>query len=400
MDLRSHNPFWLLKNGLVANYPPVSKNEKTKVAIIGAGISGALAAWHLCKAGVEVILVDKRHAGMGSTAASTALLQYEIDTPLVELCGYVGEKNAVKSYNLCLKAICDIENICKSLKHPADFALRQSFQYASYKKDVQGLEEEFLLRKKIGIKLNWLREKDIKDKWGFYAPAGILSKAGAQVDPYKLTHQLLQDSISKGLKIYDSTEIISIRHHKKGVVLITGEGYKIAASRLVMASGYESQKYIKKKVAKLNSTFAIISEPMQEKNTCYKNCLIWETATPYTYMRITADNRILVGGKDEEFSNPEKRDALLPKKVKDLEKTFAGLFPNTKFITDFQWAGTFASTKDGLPYIGQVKEQPHTFFALGFGGNGITYSVIAAQMITDAITGKKNDNMELFSFNR
>jgi ribulose 1,5-bisphosphate synthetase/thiazole synthase len=82
MDLRSHSPYWLLKNGLISNYPSIQKDHRTEIAVMGAGITGALMAWHLCQAGFEVIIVDKRHVGMGSTAASTALLQYEIDTPL------------------------------------------------------------------------------------------------------------------------------------------------------------------------------------------------------------------------------------------------------------------------------------------------------------------------------
>jgi glycine/D-amino acid oxidase-like deaminating enzyme len=184
------------------------------------------------------------------------------------------------------------------------------------------------------------------------------------------------------------------------VELWTNNGNKISAKKIIMTNGYESQKYISRKVATLNSTYAMISEPMAGKHIWYKNCLIWETATPYTYMRITKDNRIILGGKDDEFSDPKKRDLALPRKVKQLEKVFAGLFPDIQFKIDFQWAGTFASTKDGLPYIGSVPEQPHTFFALGFGGNGITYSAIAAKIITDQLTGKKNDHANLFSFNR
>jgi glycine/D-amino acid oxidase-like deaminating enzyme len=71
-----------------------------------------------------------------------------------------------------------------------------------------------------------------------------------------------------------------------------------------------------------------------------------------------------------------------------------------KFKTDFGWAGAFASTKDGLPYIGSIPQRSNTYFALGFGGNGITFSVIAAQIICDLIKGKSNDDAAIFSFSR
>jgi len=117
-------------------------------------------------------------------------------------------------------------------------------------------------------------------------------------------------------------------------------------------------------------------------------------------MRTTKDNRIIVGGRDEEFYNPAKRDKLIKSKTHSLKKDFNKLFPSTELIPEFSWTGTFGSTDDALPYIGTYKKTPHTYYALGFGGNGITFSVIAAEIIADMITGKKNKDSELFSFNR
>jgi glycine/D-amino acid oxidase-like deaminating enzyme len=400
MDLRSHYPHWLLVHGIIASYASLPANERTQVAVMGAGVTGALMAWHLCKAGFEVTVIDKRHVGMGSTAASTALLQYEIDVPLHKLSALIGAEKAVRSYRLCLKAIDDIAAICKEIKTDVGFRKRPSLQFASYQKHVGALREEYELRKKNGISLQWLEAADIAQQWGFSKPAGLLSESGAELDPYKLTHVLLQDCIRMGAHVYDSTEVTEIEHRKHGVVLHAANGCKIAADDLVMACGYESQRYIPERVEILSSTYAIVSEPLPAAEHWYRNSLIWETATPYLYMRTTPDNRILVGGKDIPFSNPQKRDALLPQKVKALTHAFRQLFPHIAFKPDFYWAGTFGSTKDGLPYIGQIHERPHTWFALGCGGNGITFSVLAAQMIRDALQKKNNDDAALFAFGR
>ena len=96
MDLRSHYPYWLLRHGIINTYPPLTENIKTDVAIMGGGIRGALMAWYLCQAGIGALVVDKRHIGMGSTAFSTAMIQYEIDVPLYKLEKIAGEKNAAK----------------------------------------------------------------------------------------------------------------------------------------------------------------------------------------------------------------------------------------------------------------------------------------------------------------
>jgi glycine/D-amino acid oxidase-like deaminating enzyme len=400
MNLHSPYPYWFLKHGIINSYPSLQQDVKTDIAIIGAGISGALIAWKLCQAGFKTIIVDRRHAGTGSTAASTALLQYEIDIPLHQLIDRVGEKNAVRSYLLCRDAIDELQKICNYLQQPGIFIPKPSFQFASFKKDIAGLKKEFLLRKQAGIRLEWLQQKDIIEKFGFSKTAGLLSKDGAEADAYQITHAILKKCMRKGLKVYDNTEVTRISHQKKGVELGTADHKKIKAKKLIIACGYESQRYLPKRVEILHSTYAIASEPFAEKNFWYGNALIWETANPYLYLRCTSDNRIIAGGKDVPFTNPVKRDSLLSIKAKALERSFTALFPGKIFRTDFKWAGNFASSKDGLPYIGAVSTRPHTYFALGFGGNGITFSVIAAGIIKDLLSGKMNRDVNIFSFDR
>lgn len=400
MNVHSPYPFGLLRHGIVNSYPSLAADLKTEIVIMGAGISGALVANQLCHAGFKVVIVDRRHAGTGSTAASTSLLQYEIDKPLCELINIAGEKNAIRSYLLCQQAIYDIEKICEELNDTALFTKKPSFQFASFKKDVAGLKKEYTLRKQAGFSLQWLDEESILKKFGFSKTAGLLSRDGAEADAYKITHSLLKKWMTKGLQVYDNTEIIAVHHHKRDVELVTAEKKKIRAKKLVIACGYESQRYIPKKIQDLDATYAIASEPYTQNNLWYKNAMIWETAIPYLYLRTTSDNRILVGGKDSPFSNPLKRDSLLNAKAKSLERSFAKLFPHLLFKTDFKWAGTFGSTKDGLPFIGTIPQRPHTYFALGYGGNGITFSAIAATIIKDMLSGKKNKDAGIFRFDR
>lgn len=146
--------------------------------------------------------------------------------------------------------------------------------------------------------------------------------------------------------------------------------------------------------------YVIASEPVRKRDLWKDKCLIWETARPYIYMRTTSDNRIIVGGKDDAFSSANKRDSLITIKSKQLLKAFLSKFPEVPFNIDFAWAGTFAETADGLPFIDVHPKMKRVFFALGFGGNGITFSQIAAVIIRDIICGKNNKDIGRFSFDR
>ena len=146
MDLRTEYPYWLLDKGILSVYPSLQDDLTTEVAIIGGGVSGALIAWQLCKAGLSCALIERRHIGMGSTAATTGLLQYETDTSLVELAALVGPSNAADAYLLCSEAIDQLGAISKKFGH-AEFTRRPSCKYASFKKDVAPLKKEYAMRK-------------------------------------------------------------------------------------------------------------------------------------------------------------------------------------------------------------------------------------------------------------
>ena len=64
------------------------------------------------------------------------------------------------------------------------------------------------------------------------------------------------------------------------------------------------------------------------------------------------------------------------------------------------WCGTFSSTDDGLPYIGTWPGVDRMFYALGYGGNGITFSMIAAQLIKNKLKGIEDEREDVFSFAR
>ena len=105
MDIRSNEPYWLIKNALNKSYPSLNADLETEILIVGGGITGALIAYSLIKEGKKVVLIDRRDVCSGSSAASTAMLQYEIDVSLHELIKQRGLTPAVSSYKSCEKAI-------------------------------------------------------------------------------------------------------------------------------------------------------------------------------------------------------------------------------------------------------------------------------------------------------
>ena len=401
MDLKSNEPFWLVKNGILHSYPSLKETIECEVLVIGGGITGSLIAHQMVKDGYETVLIDRREIGNGSTSATTSMLQYEIDVTLYELIDQIGEEGAVKAYKACSKSIDDLDKITQELNSEAGFERKESLYYASKKKDVSWLKNEFEARKNAGFNVKWIEKEEILERYEFENTfGGILSSQGASVDAFHLAHELLEYNSKKGLRVYDKTEMDSVEI-KKGFNLVTTKtGQKIKAQKIIYAIGYESAHLIKEKFVDLKSTFAMVSEIDEKGSEKLNNTLFWNTSDPYLYMRTTSDGRVLIGGGDEDFRDPEKRDAMIDKKEKEILRDLKDLLPNYHFYTDFTWAGTFGETKDGLPYIGEHKDFPNSYFVLGFGGNGITFSVTGMEMASAFMKNKNHPLTEYFKFGR
>ena len=369
--------------------------------VIGAGITGALVSDALTASGLSVIALDRRQPGSGSTSASTALLQYELDTSLTELTEKVGQARAVDAYRAALHGVRAIGRIARDLDRDVGHRRRPSLYYASQESDSRALLKEGAARQRAKIPCRILRGKEIKDIVDFQAPAALWSTSGGEVDPLRLARALFE-RCARGQKfdIYGDTEVGALVSNKTAVEVHTDHGV-VRASRVVIAAGYEAGKFLPRSIARLNSTYAIATEPVRSFAGWRRRCLIWESARPYLYARTTSDNRIMVGGEDDPFHDPGERDARVASKAKKLLKKAQQLFPRIDMKSAYGWAGTFAETRDGLPYIGPHPDVDNrVFYALAYGANGMPFSALAGELLAAALLGKVHRYRNTFSFDR
>jgi len=358
------------------------------------------------------VVVDKRDVMTGSSAATTGLLLYETDSSLGELITQVGEQSAVRAWRLGLETIDRIETLCRSFDDDggagipatgftsAGFTRRPTLYVASSKRDVATRQREHLLRRLHGFDVDWLDRTDLRDRYGFDAPGALYSRGNGEIDCYRFGHHLLAAAHAHGARIYDRTDVERLRHDEQGVILKIAGGHTIRARRLVCAAGYETARYLRRRTGRLHSTWAFVSEPIGSFAGWTDRCLIWDTARPYHYLRTTDDHRVLAGGEDEPFSTRHEKTRLLAKKTTRLVAHARTLFPDLPIEVAYSWAGVFADTEDGLPFIGETPEHADAWFALGYGGNGITFSAIAADLIRDAWLGRPNLDASIFAFTR
>ncbi len=401
MDLKSGYPFWAVRNGLLHAFPRLESDASCDVAIVGGGITGAILARQLSQDGLDVMVLEQRDVAWGSTAASTALLQYEIDTPMSDLARRYGEDNAALAYRACAGAIPLLDSWCGELRDGA-FQRTPSLYYASSRWHVERLRQEHAIRRRHGLAVSLLSREEVRERYGFAAPAALLSELGAQMDPYRFTYRLLARLERQGVRVHDRTRLADFEVRGGKLGLRTAHGVRIRAHFLVIAAGYAAQGFIKQRVARNRSSYAMVTDPLDSAALgAWRRLVAWETARPYLYLRTTSDHRVLIGGEDDDVDIPARRDLRVQAKARKLLRRAARVLPGVQLEPGFSWGGTFAETADGLPFFGAHRQHgPRVLFAMAYGGNGITYSAIGAGLLSALIARRRHPLARLFSFER
>jgi glycine/D-amino acid oxidase-like deaminating enzyme len=328
------------------------------------------------------------------------LLQYELDAHLVDLVDRLGRVRAIDAYRACLDGVRAIERLAADLDGDVGFHTRPSLYYASRAGDAKALRAEGAARQKAGLPCEVLDRAEVRRIVDFSPPLALWSDGNAEVDPWRLTHALLSRCMSRDVRLYGRTDATRIVGRKTHLFVQTDRG-RVRAGKVVVAAGYESEKFLPRPVARLHSTYAMVTEPVSTFDGWGERCLIWESSRPYLYARTTADGRIMVGGEDDPFRNPRLRDAKVDGKARKLLGKMRRRFPRIEMEIAYGWAGTFGETEDTLPYLGvHPGGDPRLFFALGYGANGMPFSGIAAEILSAAVAGEPHRYQSTFAFDR
>jgi glycine/D-amino acid oxidase-like deaminating enzyme len=366
--------------------------------VVGCGITGALVAERLTRQGLDVVIVDRELPGRGSTAASTAMLLWEIDRSLTELTRLYGFERASRAYRASLDAVARLKSLTLQLGIACEMRDKNSLYLAAG--DTAGeLTEEHRLRERAGLPGDFLDHRTLLETFGIARAGALLSPGTADADPVQLSRGLMKIAMARGARAFKG-EVVAFDAASRAVTVALENGRQIDAGSVILATGYALPGVVPSTIQTVSSSWAIATTP-QPQNIWKDGALIWEDSTKYLYARTTAAGRIIIGGEDSErVTEAEARDGLIAEKSRLLARKLTALWPRASTEVEFHWAGTFDTTSDGLPLIGPVPGMKGVYAAYGYGGNGITFSFLAAQLIGDLISGSSSPLLTDFALDR
>lgn len=382
-DLRNGDTAWLDADpDFLADPAP----DRADVAIVGAGVMGAMVAERLASEGARVALVDRRPPGHGSTAASTALVMWEMDTPLTHLAERIGRDEAMRRWQRVHQAVVRLKQRIDGEGLDGRATARPVVYLEGALLPGEDLEREGAMRDAAGLPSRWLGAGSVAERFGIAPCAALVSDDGFTVDPVRLTLALLARARACGATASWPCDAAAIETVDRGIV-VSGDGFRILADRVILAPGYERARMFLPPAFSLLSSYAIASAPGTAP-LWGENAMIWQAADPYLYTRADAEGRIIAGGEDEDFSDALRRDALLPGKSGTIAGKLAAMTDSAPIGVERRWAATFGASPDGLPAIGPARNHERVWLASGFGGNGVSFASLAAEIIAGKFAGR------------
>ena len=395
-DLRTGRSLWLDSRALGVPARPLRGPLAVDVVIVGTGISGAFMA-HTLSRDHSVAVLERREPLMGSTIASTALLQWELDEPLRTLSDQIGAADAERVYLRSRAAVDDLIEIVHDEQIACGLKTKNSLYLAGDAYGARALAMEADARARIGLDSVFLHPADLRQRFGIDRTGAIISSGSASADPGRLAAGLLRRAAARGALIHAPVEVLSLLQGGDHTSLVNDSGFEIRARHVVFCSGYEFAKGVPTERAKIISTWALATKPLPPAPAWLREYLVWEASDPYLYFRMTGDGRIVIGGEDEDSPDRNADPALIAPKSAAILRKLHALLPGLKVEIDYAWAGAFGQSTTSMPLIGAVPGLPNTYAVMGFGGNGITYSVIASQVVGAAIRGEADPDADLYS---
>jgi len=382
-------PYWLVSDER-PKFSPLGENSRADVCIVGAGIAGLTTAYLMVKSGLSVIVLDDGEIASGESGRTTAHLQNAFDDRYYNVRDTFGLETARLIAESHTAAIDLIESIVTAENIDCEFRRLDGYLFLHEEGDPKELENELQAARQSGLKdVRMVKSLPVQT---FDSGPALLFPNQGQFHPVKYLSALAKIIVKLGGQIFTRTRVSKFEGGHNAHVK-TASGFTVSAKHIVVATNVP-----------VNDRFVMYTklEPMRSyviyarvAKGSLPYCLMWDTADPYHYVRLTPENDqydlLIVRGEDHKVGHES-----------DYEKHFLLLkewarrrYPIEEVVG--KWSGQVIEPVDLLAYIGRnPSDDPNVYIVTGDSGTGMTHGTIAGILLTDMVLGRKNKWEEIY----
>jgi glycine/D-amino acid oxidase-like deaminating enzyme/nitrite reductase/ring-hydroxylating ferredoxin subunit len=374
----------------VAKAPPLGRNERVDVVIIGSGIAGLSVAYETAARGLKVAVLDRGEIASGITARTTAHLSPICDDGCTEIIKLRGEEAARLSWQSQAAAIDRIEDIVNAHNIGCDFRRLDAFLFPAPEMPQSDLEEELRAAKKIGIDGEKIKGIPLS---GYENTGVVRYRNQATFHPLRYLRALAEQIAARNGTLYANTVVTAVEETGDGVTVKTHSGHAVQAAAAVVATNapINDRLALHSKMAPYRTYAMAITIPKD----ALPDALYWDTEDPYHYVRQQTGpggvNHLIVGGRDHKSGEADDGEF----RFKELDAWARALFPGLGETTH-RWSGQVLETLDYSAFCGRNPGSRNVYVHTGDSGQGITHGAMAGLLIADLITTGKSPWAEAY----
>jgi glycine/D-amino acid oxidase-like deaminating enzyme/nitrite reductase/ring-hydroxylating ferredoxin subunit len=362
-------------------------DKKYDAIIVGGGITGVTTALLLQQSGLHCALIEAYHLGFGTTSGTTAHLNTLLDTPYPKLIQNFGKENAQRIAQLTGDAIGLVKSHVNQYGIDCGFKDQDAYLFAC--DDKQSKEQSDIYRACQDLGLAVSHTASIPIPTSFLTALCISDQATFR--PLDYVYALAQAFEAAGGVIIQECRVVNSEEQKDQVTVQTTKG-NASASTLIYCT------HIPPGINVLHfrcTAYRSYAMAVKLRNGNYPDHLSYDMDDPYHYyrtQRVNDSDYLIVGGEDHQTGHARDTN----KCFRQLESHLMKIYPSMEIV--HQWSSQYFEPADGLPYIGKLPgSNGKILVATGFGGNGMVYSHVAANLLKELVHGENNEDIHLFS---
>lgn len=392
----------------VPAYPRLREAITTDVAIVGGGLTGCAIAYAFAAAGIKVVLIEADRLGQASSAAGFGWLSDMPASTFHDLEKAVGVRRARSAWQAWRRAALDCAALLRRLDVKCLLTPRDSLQLARTPEQVAALKRDLKSRKAAGLDAALLDAKATTAASGIDALAGLRTRDGASLDPYRATLGLAAAAVARGAQLFEKSAVKKIVANARSVDIQTADA-TVTAYRVVVATGQPTALFtsLARHVKPLATYFALtavipsrLRKTLGARNSVTAS-VVMDGADPARYVRWVDDERLLVSGADGPLVPERLREKTLVQRTGQLMYELSTLYPDVSgTAASHGWSASYVRTADGLPYIGPHRNFPRHLFAFGGNAHSVTEAYLASRILLRHYLSETDAVDEVFAFTR
>ncbi|MEO5684872.1 MAG: FAD-dependent oxidoreductase [Chitinophagaceae bacterium] len=362
------------------------ENQSYDVIVVGGGITGLSTALLLQEAGKKCLVLEAKNLCFGTTGGTTAHLNTLLDTPYTEIEKKFSKETSREMATAAAAALDLVKRNIEQYNISCGFAEASACLFAQNSKQQKELEEIAHASAAAGLQVELTTDAPPP----FRAVKTLRAMGQAKFHPVNYVYGLAKAFESLGGVILQQCQVTDVQN-KDGVICTTGKGNFIGRDLIYATHIPPGINLLHLRCAPYRTyAMAVKLEDGQSFND-----LVYDMEDPYHYYRsqiIDGTEYLIAGGKDHK-TGQEENPAY---RFTSLEATVRSHFKFKDIAC--KWSSQYFESTDGLPYIGHLPgHAEHIYTATGFGGNGMTYSHLAARLLADILLENENPLIKVLS---